>query len=401
MKHHASQTAPSWQYLLVTGGLVVTLATGARQVFGLFLHPVAQDLGISLGSFGAIVATQNLVWGLTQPCAGLLADRFGAARVAALCGLIYAAGLAMAASATGPVMFAIGAGLFCGIGQAGTTYAVILAAISRATPAASRSVAVGLGTAAGSVGMFVLVPASGMGIAAFGWREAMAGLAVLMLLAPLCGLTLREKPVEAASASVRSVLNDALADRDFWLLNIGFATCGFQLAFLGTYLPAYLTDKGLAASAGAATLAAIGLANILGTWSAGYAGRFWPNANALAGAYVARGVLMVTFLTLPVSLPSAIAFGASIGLLWTGTVPLTSGLVARLWGRRHLGFLFGLVFVGHQVGAFAGAWTGGLLRDWTGGFGAGWALVAASSLSAALCHVLIRERPRAIALAEG
>ncbi len=396
-----ASSIPSWQILLLAGGVVVTLATGIRQVSGLFLRPVAAELGMSLEAFGTVVAVQNLVWGLSQPLAGLLADRHGAGRVALVCGLLYAAGLALAAAASTPFLFSLGLGALCGLGQAGTTYAVVLAAIGRAAPAESRGLALGLGSAAGSVGMFVLVPATGLALDALGWRGAMAALAGLMLLAPLLALALREAPAEVgARGSPREALRAAVADRDFWLLNFGFATCGFQLAFLATYLPAILVERGLGLGAGAAALAAIGLANILGTWAAGVAGDRWPKARVLVGVYLARAAVVLAFLALPPSTASAAAFGAAIGLLWTGTVPLTSGLVAALWGRRNLGFLFGLVYVGHQLGAFAGAWAGGAIYDRTGGFAAGWALVIGASLSAALCHLILRERPRSIALAE-
>jgi predicted MFS family arabinose efflux permease len=398
------RTLPPWIVILLSGAMVMSLGTGVRQVSGLFLRPVSLDLGMSLEAFGTIVAIQNLLWGLSQPLAGALADRHGARPVAFACGLLYAAGLGLAAAAGSVPVVILGLGVCCGLGQAGTTYAVVLAVIGRSAPADSRGLAVGLGSAAGSIGMFLLVPAASLLIDGLGWRGSMAVLALLMLLAPACALALREErpaPSAVPAASPGAILRETLRDRDFWLLNLGFASCGLQLAFIATYLPMVLIEGGLDISVGAMALAAIGLCNIAGTYAAGLAGDHWPRARVLVLVYLARAAAILGFLVLPLSPASAIGFGALIGLLWTSTVPLTNGLVAALWGRRNLGLLFGLVFVGHQLGAFAGAWIGGWVRDRTGSFDAAWALILGLSLSAALCHILLRERPRGQALAEG
>ncbi len=394
----------SWLEVLILGSLVIALSMGVRQVSGLFLRPVAAELGLSREVFGIAVALQNLVWGLAQPVAGLLADRYGARRVVLVCGFLYAAGIALAAFATSATLFVIGLGIVAGIGQSGTAFAVILATISRAAARDRQGVALGLGSSAGSIGMFVLVPATSALLDLLDWRSAMLVLAGLLGAIPLLAWRLKdaagETRAEAGGASAQGALLAAGRDRDYWLLNLGFAVCGFQLAFIATYLPVILIDGGLSLASGAAVLAAIGIFNIGGTYVAGLAGGRFLKTRVLAAIYLARAAAIVAFLLLPLSNLSAIVFGAVMGLLWTGTVPLTNALVSELWGRRNLAFLFGLVYVGHQVGAFAGAWAAGLVFDRTGSFDLMWAATIAAALLAALIHLVLSERPRALALAE-
>jgi predicted MFS family arabinose efflux permease len=398
---------PSWLVVVISGALVIALSMGVRQVSGLFLRPVAIDLGLSREAFGIAVALQNLVWGLTQPLAGLLADRYGARPVVLVGGLMYFAGLAVAALAPDAIVFALGLGVLGGLGQSGTAYAVVLAVIGRAAPATRRSLALGLGSTAGSIGMFVLVPATSALLDFFDWRGAMLVLSALVAATALLAWPLKEAGLagtadgERASVGAKMAAEAAAGDRDYWLLNLGFAVCGFQLAFIAIYLPIILVDKGFDIATGAMVLAAIGGCNILGTYLAGLAGGRWRKTRVLAALYVARAVVIAVFVLAPLSRASVLAFGAAIGLLWTGTVPLTSGLVADLWGRRNLGFLFGIVYVGHQVGAFAGAWAAGLVFDRTGSFDLVWGAAIAAGLAAALCHLALDEVPRPLARAEG
>jgi predicted MFS family arabinose efflux permease len=399
----AKRTGPPWPLVLACGSLVITLSMGIRQISGLFLRPVAVDLGLTNEAFGTAVAIQNLVWGLSQPFAGLLADRYGARPVVLCCGLLYLAGIGLAAMAPGGLVFMLGLGLLAGLGQSGTAHAVVLAVIGRAAPGQSRSVALGMASTAGSLGMFVLVPLTSLMLDMLDWRQTMLAMGGLLCLVPIAALALgepRQAAVDGMPTSARAALASAGLDRDYWLLNIGFATCGFQLAFFATYLPTILVDGGLPASTGAAVLAAIGLFNIIGTYLAGAAGGRWPKSRVLILVYLGRAAAICAFAALPMSLATALAFGAVMGLLWTGTIPLTSGLVADLWGRRNLAFLFGVVYVGHQFGAFAGAWAGGYVYDRTGSFDVVWAATAVVSLSAAFCHFVLRERPRPVALAE-
>jgi len=399
---------PSWLGVVISGALVIALSMGVRQVSGLFLSPVAIDLGLSREAFGIAVALQNLVWGLTQPLAGLLADRYGARPVVLIGGLMYVAGLAVAALAPDAIVFSLGLGVLGGLGQSGTAYAVVLAVIGRAAPAARRSLALGLGSTAGSIGMFVLVPATGALLDFFDWRSAMLVLSALVAATALLAWPLKEAGLagtaaegEPAGVGAKMAAEAAAGDRDYWLLNLGFAVCGFQLAFIAIYLPIILVDKGFEIATGAMVLAAIGGCNILGTYLAGLAGGRWRKTRVLAALYVARAVVIAVFVLAPLSRASVLLFGAAIGLLWTGTVPLTSGLVADLWGRRNLGFLFGIVYVGHQIGAFAGAWAAGLIFDRTGSFDLVWGAAIAAGLAAALCHLALDEVPRPLALAEG
>ena len=393
----------SWLVVLMCGSLIIACSMGVRQVSGLFLRPVAMDLALSREAFGFAVALQNLVWGLTQPVAGFLADRYGTRPVALGGVLLYAAGLALAAFASNGWQFAMGLGVLAGLGQSGTSFAVILAVIGRAAPAQARSLALGLGSTASSIGMFILVPATVGLIDIVDWRTAMLILCGLLAVTAGFTLPLQERADDGAAvtgASARRAIVEAMSDRDFWLLNVGFAVCGFQLAFIATYIPTILIDGGLDVSAGAAVLVAIGIFNIGGTYLAGLAGGWWRKTRVLAALYLARAIVIVVFLAVPLSTTTAIVFGAAIGLLWTGTVPLTNGLVADLWGRRNLAFLFGLVYVGHQLGAFAGAWAGGLTFDRTGSFSLVWAVSVAGCIVAAVCHLLLHETPRPLALAE-
>jgi predicted MFS family arabinose efflux permease len=397
-------TLPSWIRITACAALVMTLSMGVRQVSGLFLGPVSADLGLSRDAFGMAVALQNLVWGLTQPIAGLLADRHGARPVVIAGALLYVVGMAVAALAQDGFTFTVGLGVLCGLGQSGTAFAVILAVIGRVSPNESRSTALGVGSAAGSVGMFVLVPLTGALIELTAWRSTMLMLAALLAAMIALGWALggeREAAIESSgTASGSAAIQAAGRDRDYWLVNLGFAVCGFQLAFIATFLPTILVDRGLPLATGAAVLAAIGAFNIIGTYLAGLAGGRWLKKDVLAALYLARAIAIAGFLLLPLSTTSAIVFGAVIGLLWTGTVPLTSGLVADLWGRRNLGFLFAVVYIGHQVGAFAGAWSAGLAYERTGSFDLAWIAAIAGGVIAAVFHLVLQERPRALALEE-
>lgn len=377
---------------LVFGSIVITVSMGIRQVFGLLLRPVTMDLSMSREAFGFVVGLQNLVWGMTQPVAGYLADRFGAMRVTAAGGLLYAGGLGLAAFSAGQSSLALTIGVLVGLAQSGTGYAVVLGGIARATPPAQRSLALGIASTAGSIGMFVLVPLTEGLVTTTGWRWTLIVLAGLAASMPLLAVGLKEPPVAVTSAAAlprsQHILWTAVTQPGFWMLNAGFAACGFQLAFLATHLPSVLTSSGLSASSGAAALALIGLSNICGLLGV----RFRKN-RVLAWLYLARTALFALFVALPASQASAMVFAVAIGLIWTGTVPLTSGLVGDIFGARHMGMLFGIVYLGHQFGAFAGAWAGGLSFDRTGSYDAVWAAAILMGLLAALLHWPIRDEP--------
>jgi MFS family permease len=381
---------------LVFGSIVITLSMGIRQVFGLLLLPVTTALAMNRETFGLVIGLQNLMWGVTQPFAGFLADRFGAGRVIAIGGLLYAAGLALGAFSAGPTSFGLTIGALVGLAQSGTAYAVVLGGIARATPPAQRSLALGIASTAGSIGMFTLIPLTEGLVSTTDWRWALIVLASLAALMPLLAIGLKETTAPALPAEPlhsQSILWIAVTQPGFWMLNAGFAACGFQLAFLATHLPSVLTGSGLTASTGAAALALIGFSNIVGTYLCGLLGARFRKNKVLAWLYLTRTALFVLFLSLPTSRASAMFFAAAIGLIWTGTVPLTSGLVGDIFGTRHMGLLFGVVYLGHQFGAFAGAWAGGLSFDRTGSYGAVWAAAVLMGILAALLHWPIRDAP--------
>lgn len=392
--------SPRFLIALVLGSMVITLSMGIRQVFGLLLLPVTTDLDVNREVFGLVIGLQNLLWGVTQPVAGLLADRFGAGRVIATGGLLYVAGLGLGAVCGNATSFGLTIGGLVGLAQSGTAYAVVLGGISRAAPPDKRSLALGIASAAGSIGMFTLVPLTQGLISTIDWRWTLAVLAALTAGIPLLAIGLRE-PKSAAGASAdtvatRDVLRTVARHPDFWLMTTGFAACGFQLAFLATHLPSVLINSGLSAATGAAALATIGFSNIVGTALCGLLGVRYRKNRVLALLYLTRTALFIAFLALPVSQTSALLFAGALGLTWTGTVPLTSGLVGDIFGARHMGLLFGIVYLGHQFGAFAGAWAGGLSFDRTGSYVPVWAAAILLGLLAALLHWPIRDVSRTV-----
>jgi predicted MFS family arabinose efflux permease len=382
---------------LVCGSIVITLSMGFRQVFGLLLLPVTSDIEASREGFGLVIGIQNLVWGLTQPVAGFLADKYGAARVAAIGGLLYVAGLGLGALSIGLNSFGLTIGALIGLAQSSTAYAVVLGGISRAAPPEKRSLALGVASTAGSIGMFTLVPLTQGLISAIDWRWTLIVLAALAAWMPLLAIGLKQ-PSRGVASTVQALqagptLLVAVKNPGFWMLNAGFAACGFQLAFLAVHLPSVLVDAGLSASTGAEVLALIGFSNIVGTYICGILGDRFRKNKVLAILYLARTVVFALFLLLPISHVMALLFAVSIGFIWTGTVPLTSGLVGDIFGPRHMGLLFGIVYVGHQLGAFAGAWAGGFSFDRTGSYAVVWLAAILMGLLAALLHWPIRDEP--------
>lgn len=372
------------------------IAMGIRQSFGLYLAPVSDALGVGRETFSLAMAIQNIVLGL--PLAGLLADRIGGRRVAAAGGLVYAAGLAavsLLASAGGLIG---GLGLVAGAGLSAVSYVVVLGAVGRVVPAERRSSAFGLITAAGSFGMFAMVPISQAILSAVGWETAFLLLAGIVAATAALALRLPDgppvRPLEAVEEEpFWNVVSSAARNRNYWLLVSGFFVCGFHVAFVATHLPAYLGDQGIDDSAVAWSLAMIGLLNIVGSWTFGRLGDTYRKRLLLSVLYGSRSVVFVIFLMVPLTSASAIVFGAAIGFLWLGTVPLTSGAVAAIFGVRHLGMLYGVVFFSHQLGAFLGVWLGGRVFDQTGDYTPVWILAAVLGVLAAVIHIPLDERP--------
>ncbi|TVQ39434.1 MAG: MFS transporter [Geminicoccaceae bacterium] len=391
-------TRPPAATLIVVAGCCITLvAFGIRAAFGLFLEPMTAFHGWSREHFAFALAVQNLLWGAAQPVAGAIADRHGARPVLVAGLLVYAVGTALMAWAETPLWLVLSAGLLIGVGQAFAAFTIVLAAFARLLPAADRSWAFGMATAAGSLGQFLLVPLGQAFILAFGWADALLLLALcLVLVLPLAwvlgrGRASAEPNVVTAALPIGAVLSHALGHRSYLLLTVGFFVCGFHVAFIAVHLPAFLSDQGFAPGLGAAALALIGLFNVIGAYAAGVIGATRSKRLLLCWIYLARSVVILAFVSLPMSTVSVALFAAAMGLLWLSTVPPTSGLVALMFGVRNMAMLFGIVFFSHQIGAFVGVWLGGWLFDTTGSYDVVWWLAVALGLFAALVHWPIRE----------
>jgi MFS family permease len=398
-----TQSVAHWRTpaLVVTAGCLIALLTfGVRAGFGLFLEPMSQDLGWGREVFAFAIAVQNLLWGLGQPFAGALADRYGSGRVLALGGLLYGLGVWLMAHAASPWELQLSAGVLVGLGLAGASFAIALAAMSRAVPEHKRSWVLGIGTAAGSLGQFLMVPLGQAFLGAYGWSTALVLLAcgVLMVI-PLAGVLqgrVDEGKSSPSAATVDQTLGEALREAGghggYWYLTSGFFVCGFHVAFIATHLPAYLVDNGIAPATAAWALALVGLFNVIGSYSAGILGGRYSKKYLLSSLYLTRAVAIAAFVLIPLSTLSVWMFAAAIGLLWLSTVPLTSGLVAQIFGTRYMATLFGIVFLSHQAGAFLGVWLGGYLFDSTGSYGLVWWISVALGVIAAILHWPIDER---------
>ncbi|WP_291836666.1 MFS transporter [Brevundimonas sp.] len=393
---HPKLSNRAWTMILA-GAVIVTLSMGVRQSFGLFLQPLGLELGVDRQTFGLIVAGQNLLFGLLQPFVGAWADRHGAGRVAVVGAAVYAVGLIIAATAVNALGLAVGFGALVGLAMAGCTVTVILGAVGKIVPAEKRTLAFGIVTAGGSLGQFLVVPAAQGLLDALDWRLTLFVMAGLIAVIALLAIGIAGKPPASIGQQdgppIREALKEAFADRSFWLLNAGFFVCGFHIAFVGTHLPSYIRDQGLPAEVGAWSLALIGLFNIAGSWLWGAWGSKRSKKNLLALLYGLRSVTIILFMILPLSSVSVLVFAATFGFLWLGTVPLTNGLVAQIYGLRHLSALGGIVFLSHQVGAFLGAWTAGVAFDVTGSYNLIWMVSIALGLLAAAANLPIREAP--------
>jgi MFS family permease len=391
--------------VLVCGGLILMLALGTRQSFGLFLRPMTLDLGCGRGVFSFAIALQNLVWGLGMPIAGAIADRYGAGRVLFVGGLAYGLGLvAMAYSAT-PLDLNVTTGLLIGVGLACTGFGVVLGVVARAFPPERRSFAVGLAGSCGSLGQFAMLPGGQALISNYGWVTALIVLgAVAFLMIPLgAALAGRNTAAHESEQSIGAALAEAMRHRGFWLLTGSFFVCGFQTVFIMTHLPAYAVDRGLTATQGMTALATIGFCNIIGSYAAGALGGRYSKKLILAWLYAVRAVAISTYLVMPVSAAGTYLFAAVLGLTWLATVPLTNSLVGQIFGVKFLSTLFSIAFLGHQLGGFLGAWAGGAIFDASGSYLLVWlASIALSVIAAVLCmpideRMIVRPLARAAA----
>jgi len=388
----------SWRtptVVLVCGALVLSISLGVRHAFGLFLAPMSLDLGWGRETFALAIALQNLVWGLAQPFTGRLADRHGAGWVVFGGAVLYIAGLYMMSHTQAQLSLLISAGVVIGIGLSGTTFPVVFGVISRALPAEKRSWAMGVAMSVGSFGQFVLLPGSNALITQVGWSDALLLLAILsFVMLPLSSALMESTSQQPQqNLPLKQVLDEAFQHRGFWLLSFGFFVCGFQVVFIGTHLPAFLTDGGLDVSTGAMALALIGLFNIAGSYLAGFWGGRYPKPALLSGIYIARLVVIAIFLLFPLSQWNAYLFAIAMGFLWLSTVPLTNGTVATIFGVANMSMLGGVVFLFHQLGAFLGGWLGGYLYDISGNYDTVWLIAMGLSLVAAALNFPIKERP--------
>ena len=380
--------------VLLCGAAIVTLSMGIRHGFGLWLQPITMDRGWTRETFAFALAIQNLAWGLAGPLAGMLADRFGALRVLLVGSVLYAAGLVLMALATSGLAFTGSAGLLLGMAQACTTYAIVYGVIARQVAPEKRSWAMGVAAAAGSFGQFLMVPLENWLITAWGWQEALFVLGCLALAIMVPALGLREPPAAAHAGpkqSVGAALREAFAYPSFRLLMAGYFVCGFQVVFIGVHMPSYLKDHGLAPGVATTALALIGLFNVFGTYAAGALGQRMPKRHILSAIYLLRAVIIVIFISAPLSPWSVYLFAATMGFLWLSTVPPTNALVAQIFGAQYMGMLGGFVFLSHQLGSFMGAWLGGKLYDATGSYDIVWWIAVALGVFGALINLPVRE----------
>jgi len=374
--------------ILVCGCIILTLAMGVRHTGGLFLQPMTSALGWNREVFSFAIAIQNLVWGLGSPFAGAFADRYGAGRVIVGAAMFYVAGLALMALSTSGLALDLSAGVLVGLGLSGTTFAVIMGVIGRHTTPEKRSLALGIASAGGSFGQFAVLPIGQTLISTYGWQSALFLLACgVGLIAPLA-YTMADghKPASSHGQSAGAALVEAGGHRTFHYLFWSYFVCGFQTAFIMLHLPSFTVDSGFSANVGMTGVALIGLFNVFGSFIFGWAGGKGSKKNLLVLIYAARAVAIAIFLVVPLSVPSIWVFSAVMGLLWLATVPLTNGLVAQIFGLRFMSMLTGIVFLGHQLGSFLGAWLGGVIFDKTGSYNLAWWLsIGLSIVAAAFC----------------
>lgn len=388
---------------IAAAAFVVTISMGVRQSFGLLLQPMGRELGLARETFGFAIALQNLLFGFAQPFVAAWSERLGTRRTLILGSLVYLSGMLLAAGVSAGAGLVVSMGVLVGLALSGTTFVIVLGAVGRLVDVEQRSVAFGIVTAGGSLGQFAVVPLAQALIAAFGWRVTLVVLGVLVLSIAAAAFAFARKAPEGSEGAaagpgepdwtLASMLRHAFRHRPYWLLNAGFFVCGFHIAFVGTHLPAYLVDRGIAASIGAWSLALIGLFNIFGSYLFGAWGGRHSRPWLLAMLYAGRALAIALFIVVPLTPASALVFAAAFGFLWLGTVPLTSGAVASMFGLRHMGTLYGIVFLSHQVGSFFGAWWAGLLFDRTGSYDRVWYVSIALGLIAAAISAMTRDRP--------
>ncbi len=392
--------ASTWRtpvVVLIAGCLIAMVGFGIRSVFGLFLEPMTVAKGWSRETFGLAMAIQNLLWGIGLPFAGALADRFGPVGVIITGALLYGLGIwGMTLADSGFALHLTG-GVLTGIGIAFTAFSLALAAMVRVVGAEKRSLVLGLGTAAGSAGQVVFSPLSQGFIAAFGWSTALLTLAAITLVLIPLAMALPNDPTTPGEMhrdqTIREAVREAVGHRGYVLLTIGFFVCGFHVAFITVHFPAYVQDVGLDPYIGAYAIALVGLFNIFGSLLSGIAGQRWSKKFGLSFIYFSRAIAITALLLMPKTELTIYLFAAVMGILWLSTVPLTTGIVAQVFGVRYMATLFGIVFFSHQLGSFLGVWWGGRIFDQTGSYDGMWWAGIILGLVAAVVHLPINEKP--------
>ena len=388
-------------YMLIGSAIILALSLGVRHAFGLYLVPMSHEFNWGHNVFSLAIALQNLIWGAVQPITGAFADKYGSKVVVAVGGLLYTIGLLMMAVSSTGWLLNLSAGLILGLALSATSFPILLSAVGRAAHPERRSLAMGIASAAGSFGQFIMLPTTLLLLQQFGWQSALIISAILVALLIPLAWTLKAPmyidpnaltQTREQSLGFKDVLRVAKRHQPFWFLALGFFVCGFQVVFIGIHLPGYLIDHGFTATTGTVFLALVGLFNIVGTYTAGWLGGKYSKPHLLMWLYGLRGIAMIAFLALPLSLWSVYAFGIIMGLLWLSTVPLTNGIVANMFGVKYLTMLSGIVFFTHQVGSFLGGWLGGLNHDLAGNYNVIWVVSILLSLFGVLVHFKVNEK---------
>lgn len=387
-------------YMLIGSAFILALSLGVRHGFGLYLVPMSHEFNWNHGVFSLAIALQNLLWGAVQPFTGALADKYGSKKVVATGGVLYVIGLVLMAFSSSGILINLSLGLIIGLALSATSFSVLLSAVGRAAHPSKRSMAMGIASAAGSFGQFIMLPTTLLLLQNFGWSSALLITSILVALIVPLAFMLRAPMYQAPNAIVdinkpalgfKQILIIAKNHKPFIWLSLGFLVCGFQVVFLGIHLPGYLTDHGFSTTTGTIFLALVGLFNIVGTYTAGWLGDQYSKPKLLMGLYGLRGVAIIVFLSLPLSIWTIYSFAIIMGLLWLSTVPLTNGIVANMFGVKYLTMLSGIVFFTHQVGSFFGGWLGGLNHDITGNYNIIWAMTIALSVFGVLVHFFVNE----------
>ncbi|QQN38441.1 MFS transporter [Acinetobacter sp. CS-2] len=387
-------------YMLIGSAVILALSLGVRHAFGLYLVPMSHEFGWGHNVFSLAIAMQNLIWGAVQPITGVFADKYGSKIVVAIGGALYTLGLLLMAVSSSGWLLNLSVGLILGLALSATSFPILLSAVGRAAHPEKRSLAMGIASAAGSFGQFIMLPSTLLLLQSVGWSAALMVSAILIAFIIPLAWTLKapaytppnvSAAIPTPALSVKEILRIAKNHKPFWFLSLGFFVCGFQVVFIGIHLPGYLIDHGFDATTGTVFLALVGLFNIVGTYTAGWLGGKYSKPHLLMGLYGLRGIAIIGFLLLPLSIWTIYSFGIIMGLLWLSTVPLTNGIVANMFGIKYLSMLSGIVFFTHQVGSFFGGWLGGVNHDMTGDYNMIWMFSILLSVFGVLVHFFVNE----------